>query len=180
MKTAEQSARIQDYLVSVEREAAGLPAERRQELIADLAEHIAVALAERPGTETEVLRELGDPRAIAATALAEAGVAAPAKGGVHPVAPVLLLALASPAALVWSFLQLGCWIVGLVLLWMSARWTAAHKTVGTLLGVVGPVVVSLAMATVDPAGELPQMLFALGVIALGVAGGVYLWFTRKR
>lgn len=65
---------VRDYLAAVEREASALPAERRQELVADLAEHIEIALAERPGgSDREILRELGDPRTIAATALQESG-----------------------------------------------------------------------------------------------------------
>ncbi|TWV42540.1 hypothetical protein FRZ03_19900 [Streptomyces misionensis] len=64
-----QSTAIESFLRSVEREAAVLPADRRGELLADLAEHIHVALAERPGQEQAVLAELGDPRAIVGTAL---------------------------------------------------------------------------------------------------------------
>ncbi|QLJ05933.1 hypothetical protein HZZ00_36290 [Streptomyces sp. NEAU-sy36] len=64
-----QSTATESFLRSVEREAAVLPADRRGELLADLAEHIHVALAERPGQEQAVLAELGDPRAIVGTAL---------------------------------------------------------------------------------------------------------------
>lgn len=95
MKTSADPVR--DYLSAVEREASALPADRRQELLADLAEHIEVTCAERPDAAIgEVLAELGDPRTIAATALAEAGngaagasprgeAGAPARRGkVHP------------------------------------------------------------------------------------------------
>lgn len=59
MKTSDL---VQDYLRAVEREASALPAERRQELLADLAEHIEVTRAERPDTAVVVvLAELGDP-----------------------------------------------------------------------------------------------------------------------
>ncbi|MEU4011375.1 DUF1700 domain-containing protein [Streptomyces pseudogriseolus] len=63
------SQAVQSFLSAVEREASALPAEGRQELLADLAEHIEVALFERPGQEQAILAELGDPRTIAATAL---------------------------------------------------------------------------------------------------------------
>lgn len=79
---------VRDYLSAVEREASALSADRRQELLADLTEHIEVTRAERPDVAIgEVLAELGDPRAIAATALAEAeggagsATGAPAWGG---------------------------------------------------------------------------------------------------
>lgn len=95
---------VRDYLSAVEREASTLPADRHQELLADLAEHIEVARAERPDTAIgEVLTELGDPRTIAATALAEAGNGAagtPARDGAparhgkaHPLVPLLMLTL---------------------------------------------------------------------------------------
>ncbi len=47
MKTPDDTT-IQQYLKAVERETSGLPPVRRQEPLADLAEHIDVALAERP------------------------------------------------------------------------------------------------------------------------------------
>ncbi|MGJ5748651.1 HAAS signaling domain-containing protein [Streptomyces puniciscabiei] len=57
------------------RETAGLSPERRNELLADLEEHIAVALAAKPATGDDqvrtVLARLGAPRTIAATALGE-------------------------------------------------------------------------------------------------------------
>ncbi|MEW2290575.1 hypothetical protein [Streptomyces sp. NPDC047841] len=70
------SPSVQAFLAAVERETSALPADRRQELLADLAEHIEVALSERPGQEQAILAELGDPRTIAATAL-ESGPTAP-------------------------------------------------------------------------------------------------------
>lgn len=105
---------VRDYLRAVEREASALPADRRQELVADLAEHVEVTRAERPdATPGEILAELGDPRTIAATALAEAGRAPgiPAEGGagdparrgkVHPLVPLLMLTLSLPFVMVFS------------------------------------------------------------------------------
>ncbi|MEU9361572.1 hypothetical protein AB0D35_26150 [Streptomyces sp. NPDC048301] len=63
------SPSVQHFLAAVEREASALPADRRQELLADLSEHIDVALSERPGQEQAILAELGDPRTIATSAL---------------------------------------------------------------------------------------------------------------
>ncbi|WP_432090516.1 HAAS signaling domain-containing protein [Streptomyces sp. NRRL F-5630] len=64
---------VRDYLAAVARESALLPPDARQELMADLGEHIEVALAQRPGGVREILAEMGDPRAIAATAMQELG-----------------------------------------------------------------------------------------------------------
>lgn len=60
MKTSADPVR--DYLSAVGREATALPADRRQELLADLAEHIEVTRAERPDAAIgQILAELGDP-----------------------------------------------------------------------------------------------------------------------
>jgi uncharacterized membrane protein len=60
------------YLARVERAASRLPAGRREELIADLREHIEIARAESEAqTEAEVrtiLDRLGDPESIVAAA----------------------------------------------------------------------------------------------------------------
>ncbi|BAL87414.1 hypothetical protein AMIS_21940 [Actinoplanes missouriensis 431] len=63
---------VADYLARVERAAAGLRPDRREELLRDLREHIAVERAES-GDDSEthvrtVLERLGDPEAIAAAA----------------------------------------------------------------------------------------------------------------
>ncbi|MFD3850818.1 hypothetical protein ACFWVB_33785 [Streptomyces microflavus] len=51
----------------MERESTALPPAARQELLADLSEHIEVARAERPGDVRAILHEVGDPRTIAHT-----------------------------------------------------------------------------------------------------------------
>ncbi|MFE0339599.1 HAAS signaling domain-containing protein [Streptomyces sp. NPDC058955] len=77
------------YLDSVARETAELPADRRAELLADLREHIEVSDARDDAGVRAVLAELGEPRTVAASALAEEGprttaTAAPAPA---PTAP---------------------------------------------------------------------------------------------
>ncbi|MEU4561622.1 hypothetical protein AB0F72_24845 [Actinoplanes sp. NPDC023936] len=63
---------VADYLARVERAAAGLRPDRREELLRDLREHIAIERAESSDdSETHlrtVLERLGDPEAIAAAA----------------------------------------------------------------------------------------------------------------
>ncbi|MCZ0975297.1 hypothetical protein O1L55_36605, partial [Streptomyces albulus] len=72
---ADTHPEIRRYLAAVDRAASALPGGRRRELVADLGEHIDVALAERPGQLAQILTELGDPEEIAATALREEGAA---------------------------------------------------------------------------------------------------------
>lgn len=93
---------VADYLERVRRAGAGLPPERREELITDLRDHLLVARAElAPETEAGVrtlLDRLGDPAAIVAEAT---------QATVAPVAPArrrsnrtLVIVLSVLAALV--------------------------------------------------------------------------------
>ena len=198
MKTS--ANRVRDYLSAVEREASALPADRRQELLADLTEHIEVTRAERPDTALdEVLAELGDPRTIAATALAEAGngvagapvgsgLGAPARRGkVHPLAPLLMLTLPFlfaavlpdvPGAQVCSTVFR---VVGAVLLCTSAHWTSAQKTAGVLLAAVLPTVaIGIWMwSTAAPAGDAAALLANLATLALLAGTAAWLWRVRR-
>ncbi|WP_405635632.1 hypothetical protein OG543_11800 [Streptomyces sp. NBC_01178] len=182
---------VRDYLAAVEREASALPADRRQELLADLAEHIEVTRVEQPAVAVgDILAGLGDPRTIAATALAEAGIpgaAAPARRGkVHPVVPLLMLTVPYllamllpdvPAAQLCSGLFR---IVGAVLLCTSVHWTPVQKAVGVLLTAVLPSAAILVWdeTTIAPAGDTPALV--ANVIALAVIAGTSAWLWRSR
>ncbi|MEN8653775.1 hypothetical protein ABCR94_25025 [Streptomyces sp. 21So2-11] len=198
MKTSADPVR--DYLSAVEREASALPADRRQELLADLAEHIEVTRAERPDAAIgAVLAELGDPRTIAATALAEAGIGAtgaPARSGagaparrgkVHPLVPLLMLTLPFlvatflpdiPAAQFCSTLFR---VIGAVLLCTSVHWAAVQKTTGVLLAAVLPTVaISIWIWSSDaPAGDTPALLANLATVALLTGTAAWLWRARR-
>ncbi|MFE9259040.1 HAAS signaling domain-containing protein [Streptomyces sp. NPDC006879] len=197
MKTSADPVR--DYLFAVEREASALPADRRQELLADLAEHIDVTRAERPDLAIgEVLAELGDPRTIAETALVEAargaagapvrrGMGAPARRGkVHPLVPLLLLTLSLPFIMVFPDLPGPAFgvlsrITGAVLLCTSVHWTAVQKTAGVLLCVVLPTVV-FATANLSgggPSSGAPTFLANLAVLFLIAGTAAWLWRVRR-
>ncbi|MFE7046865.1 MULTISPECIES: HAAS signaling domain-containing protein [Streptomyces] len=184
---------VRDYLAAVEREASALPAGRRQELVADLAEHIEVTRAEQPATPVgDILAGLGDPRTIAATALAEAGVhgAAPAparRGKVHPLVPLLMLTV--PYLLVILLpdvyaLRVGSGIfriVGGVLLCTSVHWRPRQKVIGvTAIGLL-PVVAAVLWneTTIAPAGELPALVGNLISLTVIAVGSVWLWRSRR-
>ncbi|MFF3392932.1 hypothetical protein ACFYW1_18640 [Streptomyces sp. NPDC002669] len=195
MKTSADPVR--DYLSAVEREASALPADRRQELLADLAEHIEVTRAERPEAALgEILAELGDPRAIAATALAEAGTGAagapaaggaapaPRRGKVHPLVPLLMIVLSLPFVMVLSEqpgpLFGGLFrIVGAVLLCTSVHWTAVQKTTGVLLTAVLPSVVIATWNLSSDASGGPVLLPNLVMLALMSAAAAWLWKVRR-
>lgn len=184
---------VRDYLAAVEREASALPAGRRQELVADLAEHIEVTRAEQPATPVgDILAGLGDPRTIAATALAEAGVqgAAPAparRGKVHPLVPLLMLTV--PYLLVILLpdvyaLRVGSGIfriVGGVLLCTSVHWRPRQKVIGvTAIGLL-PVIAAVLWneTTIAPAGELPALVGNLISLTVIAVGSVWLWRSRR-
>ncbi|MEE1742597.1 hypothetical protein [Streptomyces sp. BE147] len=200
MKTAEI---VQDYLRAVEREASALPAERRQELLADLAEHIEVTRAERPGTAVVVvLAELGDPRTIAATALAEAahgnawvpahsqGDDAPSArpGRVHPLVPLLMLTLVVPFGMVFPdqpgpVFGVLFRVTGAVLLCTSVHWRAVQKTTGVLLTAVLPTVLiatwNLSSGVLQEDSVAPALLPNLVITALIAAACTWLWRIRR-
>ncbi|MFH8882298.1 HAAS signaling domain-containing protein [Streptomyces californicus] len=183
---------VRDYLAAVEREASALPAGRRQELVADLAEHIEVTRAEQPATPVgDILAGLGDPRTIAATALAEAGVqgaaAAPARRGkVHPLVPLLMLtvpylfATLLPDVPASQFCSGLLRIVGAVLLCTSVHWAPLQKVVGVVLTAVLPIVAVVIWdeTTIAPAGDTPALVANL--IALTVIAGTSAWLWRSR
>ncbi|MFJ8842766.1 HAAS signaling domain-containing protein [Streptomyces cyaneofuscatus] len=206
MKTSQDPVR--DYLSAVEREASALPADRRQELLADLAEHIEVTRAERPDAVIgEILAELGDPRTIAATALAESGSTAapgPAWGGagaspgwggsgasvrrgkVHPLVPLLMLALAQlfgiafpddGGPLVGGLVR----ITGAVLLCTSVHWTASRKVIGFLLtfGLPSVAMTIWNLSEGGPKGGGPALAANLAVLVLASATAAWLWRVRR-
>ncbi|WP_331755319.1 hypothetical protein OG936_38915 (plasmid) [Streptomyces sp. NBC_00846] len=188
---------VRDYLSAVEREASALPADRRQELLADLAEHIEVTRAERPDAAIgEVLAELGDPRTIAATALTEAengaagaparGGATPRRGKVHPLAPLLMLTLSMPFMMVFpaapgQLFGVLFRVIGAVLLCTSVHWTAVQKTTGVLLAAVLPSVIIAAwnLSSGGPAAGTPALLANLAMLALMAGTAAWLWRVRR-
>ncbi|MGW2618166.1 HAAS signaling domain-containing protein [Streptomyces sp. NPDC001500] len=195
MKTSADPVR--DYLSAVEREGSALPADRRQELLADLAEHIEVTRAERPDASIgAILAELGDPRTIAATALAEAGsgVAGAAarsgvdatarRGKVHPLVPLLMLTLSLPFMMVFPDLPgpvagVLFRIAGAVLLCTSVHWTTVQKTTGVLVTAVLPsAVIAVWNLSGAPAGT-PSLVANLVTLAVLAGAAAWLWRVRR-
>ncbi|MFD9561857.1 HAAS signaling domain-containing protein [Streptomyces sp. NPDC059994] len=190
---------VRDYLSAVEREASALPADRRQELLADLTEHIEVTRAERPDAAIgEVLAELGDPRTIAATALTEAEngaagaparsvVGAPARRGkVHPLVPLLMLTFSLPFIMIFPghsgpLIGVLFRITGAVLLCTSVHWTAVQKTTGVMLTAVLPTAVVTAwnQSSGGLAGDTPALLANLATVALLAGTATWLWRVRR-
>ena len=128
--TTEADALILRYLQDLEGELRDLPANRRQELLDEVGEHIAAARAALdPETEAGVrtmLERLGDPADIAAEARERDGVQRPP---VRPATPWLEV-----IAIVLLVIPFAGWVVGVVLVWLSRLWTTRDKLIGTLGG----------------------------------------------
>jgi len=106
---------VNDYLRAVEQALAGVPASRRDELLADLSQHIAAKRAElTPEQDTEVevrsiLELMGDPEEVAAEARLDA----------ESAPPIVIQPGRKLGALIWVALTIGavvtmCVVVGLI------------------------------------------------------------------
>jgi uncharacterized membrane protein len=88
--TNQHDRMVGEYLDAVRRATVDLPPDRRDDLLADLSEHIATARAELdPETEAgvrDILDRLGDPASIAAEA--RLGTPPPPAAPTAPVTPV--------------------------------------------------------------------------------------------
>ncbi|WP_053926344.1 HAAS signaling domain-containing protein [Streptomyces chattanoogensis] len=171
------------YLAAVARETAALSPERRNELLADLEEHIAVALVEESASGDDeiraVLARLGDPRTIAATALGEEA-AAPRPSLARALALLVLLAMTAPLSMLTPYPLLGCIPVAGAIwwLWTSRQWSRRDKVIGTVAAVV-PLLFAVA-ESVAVMGDVHlgfgALFLPVGLLALvlPVAAGVYL------
>ncbi|MFF2039022.1 hypothetical protein ACFVVX_01235 [Kitasatospora sp. NPDC058170] len=169
---------VRSFLSSVEDRTTALPEVRRRELLADLREHVEVALAESdPSDETAVRRildQLGTPAEIAAAALAEEPAAQPAPESPRRTAITLgLLVLPLPAALVpvlGLLLAPAATVAGLIRLWKSPQWSRREKRQATVLALsplVTAPVLALAVAFSTTFGGLTPLTL-LTVLLLSV------------
>ncbi|MEV7423240.1 hypothetical protein [Streptomyces sp. NPDC091212] len=187
---------VQDYLAAVERESAALPPGARQELVADLAEHIEVALTERPGAVREILQEVGDPRTIAGTALQELGhtpgtpVRKPGRRRSPAWLPIALLLISAVlpytgGIALWAWLAVIAKIAAVVMVCRSRHWTAARKWTGLTLTVFVPVAAHVtwyALVVVpdnSSAIETWRWTAVALVLVLTLVGAGWLWRTKR-
>jgi uncharacterized membrane protein len=140
MTTAADVA-VADYLDDLRDELLDLPADRRRELVREIEAHIGQARAQLddPFSEAEVrtlLARLGTPEEIAAEAWDEDDEEDPAPA-IAPPSPATTSSWREPAAIVLlllgGFIAGIGWLVGLVLLWWSPRWSVVDKLIGTFI-----------------------------------------------
>ncbi len=142
---------INDYLARLDRAAQALPVDRRTELLAGIREHIDSARAgdqsagavEGEAATRALLDRLGSPEEIVAAA-AEGlepgpgpqtplrppgvGFSAPARRGMALETGAVLLMTAGSV-----LLPVIGWLIGVVLMWSSDRWTVKEKLTGTFV-----------------------------------------------
>ena len=186
--TTEVDALILRYLQDLERELYDLPANRRQELLDEVGEHIATARAGLdPETEAGVrtmLERLGDPADIAAEARERSGVQRPPARPATPWLEVI--------AIVLLVIPFAGWVVGVVLVWLSRLWTTRDKLIGTLGGMswvlagLGTVMTSAGGSRVVGSAPLgPSETSLMGVVlvvapfVLPVLAAIYLGFRLR-
>ena len=187
--TTEADALVLRYLQDLEGELRDLPANRRQELLDEVGEHIAAARAAlAPETEAGVrtmLERLGDPADIAAEARERFGVQPPPPRPATPWLEVIALVL-----LVIPFVG---WVVGVVLVWLSRLWTTRDKLIGTIGGLswvvagLGTVMTSAGGSRAvgsAPLGPPETDLLALFLVVipfvLPIVAAIYLGFRLRR
>ncbi|MFE3515384.1 hypothetical protein [Streptomyces sp. NPDC059166] len=188
---------IRGYLSAVDRAASALPPSARARLTGDLAERIAVALAERPGEVAEVLDECGDPYEIGSAAVRAAGPATKESSWTRPERVVGLFAAGTavgivaqlaPGEAVHGILRLPVFLLmygGIAALCMSRWWTRARKwtavawifvpnlLVITVAGMAG----HTATTEIDGGNALGVSTFVVGEC---VRVGLYLWLWTRR
>ncbi|MEV7516731.1 HAAS signaling domain-containing protein [Streptomyces diastaticus] len=196
MRTGSAESAYQErdaYLAAVERAAAELADDRRRALVADVAVRIDRGLAGRPGAMSEVLAELGDPRAVAAgvPVAGRAPGAAGRRSRVHPAVPVGLIAGSYALALVLQLagaptgvlsVALLLRLTGVVLLCTSLFWGPGRKVAGALVTLVLPAAANL-LWNRELSGEDSLALRVLADVCqvLCVVGGAaWLWWTRRK
>ena len=157
---------VDQYLTRLADAAQALPPDRRAELLSEIREHIAAAMAEADGADEPAVRtmldRLGQPEDIVAAAVEDDPPKDPANAGrsqTHQrglgleIGAVVMLTLG-------SLIPVFGWAVGVVLLWSSGLWRRSEKVLGTLIFPGGP---GLALFLGAAAVALPQ---ALGIAVL--------------
>jgi hypothetical protein len=155
MPDTQQSPLVADYLRRLDAAAAGLPADRRSELVEGIREHLDSALE---GTDQSddaqiraVLDRLGSPEEIVAAATDGEPPPSPQQPRSGPGALEIIAVILLPIGGI--ILPILGWFVGLALLWASGKWTVRDKLIGTFIwpgGYLIPLV--LLMTPAEPCG----------------------------
>lgn len=164
MTTLHTDPLVADYLRRLEAAAAGLPRQRRTELVAQIREHVDEALRATgsPGEADvrNVLERLGPPQEIvdAAGEPADPPVERSRVGALEIVALVALL------------VPFAGWLLGSVLVLVSRAWTSRERVIGLSLPLLAFLLTALLPLAVPATTNLGPLETAL-VVGLGLVGG---------
>lgn len=168
---------VQRYLAQLDAALQGVDASRREEILAEVHEHIEQG---RDGLDTDgaadvrtLLARVGDPAAIAA----EAGAPSPGSRRWDAWAPWLIIF--GPAAS-----GLG-WIAGIAILWTSPTWSQRDKLIATVVPPAGLVALFIGLVAAMGGRRLAlplgaAILLALAGLAAHVLPPVHLMRTRRQ
>jgi HAAS domain-containing protein len=167
------------YLDRLEEAAAVLPADRREELLADVREHVTLAQSEAVPIE-EVLARLGEPEAIVAAELTETGEAVTAdeppreRPPLSAEAKALLLLTVGAVVLPFVGPLLGLWVAS-----GSTRWSLSQKRTAVLIVLVLLVPPAVTLLPMAVAGELTWLVTTGGILLplvplAGILAAIYL------
>jgi hypothetical protein len=122
---------VDDYIQRLERSMHDVPASRRNEIVAEIREHLNETLAHLPPDATEAdvrnaIESVGEPDDIASEARDRLGIR-PVQARWTDTAAVILLPIGG------VILPFFGWVIGLIFLWMSSVWTTKEKILGTLI-----------------------------------------------
>jgi hypothetical protein len=135
---------VNGYLVRLESELADVPAARRNEILDEMRNHIAEQRGQLVDeTDADVLNlldRLGEPALVAAAAHPDQIEAWP-RGGRLPVKEILAVIL---TPIVWP--------VGILLVWLSNRWSKREKVLATVVW-PGGVWTFFVLANLIPGGQ---------------------------
>jgi uncharacterized membrane protein len=164
---------VRDYLGRLQAAAWPLSADRRSELVGEVREHIESALGSAGRrdevTVRNILERLGPPEEIVAAEVDGEPVAAQpmlAPGAAQAAAPearpspwgaleVIAIILLTAGAVLLPFVGP---IMGLVLVWLSTRWTTREKAIATVIVLVLLILPLLLLFAVD----VPSVGYPLG------------------
>jgi uncharacterized membrane protein len=126
-----QQNAVDDYIQRLERSMHDVPASRRNEIVAEIREHLNETLAHLPPDATEAdvrnaIESVGEPDDIASEARDRLGIR-PVQARWTDTAAVILLPIGG------VILPFFGWVIGLIFLWMSSVWTTKEKILGTLI-----------------------------------------------
>jgi uncharacterized membrane protein len=197
MSPTTSDQQVKQYLRHLRAELRGLPRGRRQEILAQIGEHISACRSE-PGVEKEdvhsLLQRLGDPAELAADARESFGVRRPRPGvfeatalllsGLGPLV-VLFAAIATPTTASSWVRVLGSVLLA-VPMSLSRIWRVRDKVIGTLLLIGGSIGLPFLMHLYDQTSHVEGTSAALltTVLVVGsvpfLATTAYLWFRMRR